>query len=49
MANLIVTHFLKPKAYAPGHKLELSIATAYWGTRVDDSLQDHGGMWSTSK
>ena len=37
-------HFLKPNAYAPGHRLELRIATAYWGTKVDESRQDHGGM-----
>ena len=43
-----MTHFGAAKACAPGQRLELAMATAYWGRRGDESLTDHAGMLSTS-
>ena len=42
------TDFPYAMAWAPGHRLELMAASAYWGTMADVSRVDHGGKLSTS-
>ena len=41
---MLCTYFCIATAWAPGHKLELTTATAYCGTILEESLALHAGI-----
>ena len=45
---LLIAYFLPAKACAPGHRLELAMASAYCGAMLEDSLVLQAGMPSIS-